>query len=93
LALWRPLTSTSATALGWFDALAEAPASAAELAERTNTQPRYAIEWLEMMAGYGNLTVLDDRAGSRRLRGYALPQGAAEALTNRDSLNYQCRVS
>ena len=45
--------------LGWLDALAEAPATAAELAARTKTQPRYAIEWLEMMAVYGNLAVLD----------------------------------
>ena len=54
--------------LGWLDALAEAPATAGELAERTNTQPRYAIEWLEMMAVYGNLIVLDDGAGHRLQR-------------------------
>ncbi|HET9779018.1 MAG TPA: class I SAM-dependent methyltransferase [Propionibacteriaceae bacterium] len=75
--------------LGWFDALAEAPATAAELAEWTNTQPRYAIEWLEMMAVYGNLIVVDEGAGNRLRRRYALPPGAAEALTNRHSLNYQ----
>ncbi len=69
--------------LGWFDALAEASANAAELAERTNTQQRYAIEWLEMMAVYGNLIVLDDGAGNRRRRRYALSAGAAEALTVR----------
>ncbi len=74
--------------LGWLDALAEASATAAELAERTNTQPRYAIEWLEMMAVYGNLTVLDDGGGNRLQRRYALPGGAAEALTDRHSLNY-----
>ncbi|HEU4908463.1 MAG TPA: SAM-dependent methyltransferase, partial [Propionibacteriaceae bacterium] len=74
--------------LGWFDALAEAPATAAELAERTKTQPRYAIEWLELMAVYGNLTVLDGAAGDRLLRRYALPPGAAEVLTDRHSLNY-----
>ena len=74
--------------LGWFDALAEAPASPAELAERTGTQPRYAIEWLEMQAVYGNLTVLDDGAGDRLHRRYALPPGAAEVLTDRRSLNY-----
>jgi hypothetical protein len=62
--------------LGWFDALAEGPATAAELAERTNTQPRYAIEWLEMMAVYGNLTVVDDVAGNRLQHRYALPPGA-----------------
>jgi hypothetical protein len=59
---------------GWFDALAEAAATAAELAERTHTQPRYAIEWLEMMAVYGNLTVLDDGGGNRLQRRYALRQ-------------------
>ena len=74
--------------LGWFDALAEAPATAAELAERTKTQPRYAIEWLELMAVYGNVTVLDDAAGDRLQRRYALPPGAAEVLTDRHSLNY-----
>jgi SAM-dependent methyltransferase len=74
--------------LGWFDALAEAPATAAELAERTKTQPRYAIEWLELMAVYGNLTVLDDAAGDRLQRRYALSPGAAEVLTDRHSLNY-----
>ena len=74
--------------LGWLDALAEAPATAAELAERTKTQPRYAIEWLELMAVYGNLTVLYDAAGDRLRRRYALPPGAAEVLTDRQSLNY-----
>jgi SAM-dependent methyltransferase len=74
--------------LGWLDALAEAPATAAELAERTKTQPRYAIEWLELMAVYGNLTVLEDAAGDRLQRRYALPPGAAEVLTDRHSLNY-----
>jgi hypothetical protein len=75
--------------LGWLDALADASATAGELAERTNTHPRYAIEWLEMMAVYGNLIVLDDGADNRLLRRYALPPGAAEALTGRHSLNYQ----
>ena len=74
--------------LGWFDALAAAPATAAELAERTKTQPRYAIEWLEMQAVYGNLTVLDDGGGDRLQRRYALPPGAAEVLTDRRSLSY-----
>ncbi|HEY6665548.1 MAG TPA: methyltransferase domain-containing protein [Propionibacteriaceae bacterium] len=74
--------------LGWLDALAEAPATAAQLAERTSTQPRYAIEWLELMAVYGNLTVLDDGGGDRLQRRYALPPGAAEVLTDRHSLNY-----
>jgi SAM-dependent methyltransferase len=74
--------------LGWFDALAEAPATAAELAEQTTTQPRYAIEWLEMQAVYGNVTVIDDGGGNRLERRYALPPGAAEVLTDRHSLSY-----
>ena len=51
--------------LGWFDALAAASATAGELAEQTKTQPRYAIEWLEMQAVYGNVTVIDDGAQQR----------------------------
>jgi 2-polyprenyl-3-methyl-5-hydroxy-6-metoxy-1,4-benzoquinol methylase len=74
--------------LGWLDALAESPVTAAELAERTKTQPRYAMEWLEMMAVYGNLSVVDDAAGDRLHRRYALPSGAAEVLTDRHSLSY-----
>jgi 2-polyprenyl-3-methyl-5-hydroxy-6-metoxy-1,4-benzoquinol methylase len=74
--------------LGWLDALAEAPATPAELAERTETQLRYAVEWLEMQAVYGNLTVIDDGGGDRLQRRYALPPGAAEVLTDRHSLSY-----
>ena len=65
--------------LGWLDALAEAPATPAELAERTETQLRYAVEWLEMQAVYGNVTVIDDGGGDRLQRRYALPPGAAES--------------
>jgi hypothetical protein len=41
-----------------------------------------------LMAVYGNLTVLEDGAGDRLQRRYALPLGAAEVLTDRHSLNY-----
>jgi hypothetical protein len=74
--------------LGWLDALAEAPATPAELAERTRTNTRYAVEWLEAQAAYGNLTVVDDGGGDRLQRRYAMPPGAAEVLTDRHSLNY-----
>jgi 2-polyprenyl-3-methyl-5-hydroxy-6-metoxy-1,4-benzoquinol methylase len=74
--------------LGWFDALAEAEVTPAELAERTGTHARYAVEWLEFQAVLGNLTVVDDDAGDRLQRRYALPSAAAEVLTDRDSLNY-----
>lgn len=74
--------------LGWLDALAETAATPAELAQRTGTNTRYAIEWLELQAVYGNLTVVDDGAGDRLQRRYALPPGPAEVLTDRNSLNY-----
>ena len=74
--------------LGWLDALAEAAATPAELADRTRTNMRYAVEWLEAQAVYGNLTVVDDGAGDRLQRRYAMPSGAAEVLTDRQSLNY-----
>lgn len=74
--------------LGWLDPLVEAPVTPAELAERTATNARYAVEWLELQAVYGNLTVVEDGADDRVQRRYALPPGAAEVLTDRHSLNY-----
>ena len=74
--------------LGWLDALAEAAATPAELADRTRTNMRYAVEWLEAQAVYGTLAVVDDGAGDRLQRRYAMPSGAAEVLTDRQSLNY-----
>ena len=41
-----------------------------------------------MMAVYGNLTVTDDAGGDRLHRRFAMSSGAAEALTDRHSLNY-----
>jgi SAM-dependent methyltransferase len=74
--------------LGWLDALAEAPAAPAELAERTRTNTRYAVEWLEAQAVYGNLTIVDDGGGDRLQRRYAMAPGVADVLTDRHSLNY-----
>jgi SAM-dependent methyltransferase len=75
--------------LGWLDALASGPLTAVELADRTQTAERYAVEWLEMQAVYGNLTVVDQGPGPREQRRFGLPPGAAEALTDQHSLNYQ----
>ena len=75
--------------LGWLDALASGPLTAAELADRTQTAERYAVEWLEMQAVYGNLTVVDEGPGPREQRRFGLPPGAAEVLTDQHSLNYQ----
>jgi predicted O-methyltransferase YrrM len=68
--------------LGWYRALAEGgPATADELVARAGGAPRYAKEWLEQQASYGILTVADDGK-------FALPDAAAEVLTDTESLNY-----
>jgi len=74
--------------LGFYRSLAEeGPATAAELAARTRTQERYVREWLEQQAVTGILEV-DDAHAPLASRRYSLPQGHAEVLLDRDSLNY-----
>ena len=63
--------------LGWYAALRDAPATAAELADRTATDPRWAREWLEQQAVAGLL----DRAGDR----FVLPAEHVAPLLDRDS--------
>jgi 2-polyprenyl-3-methyl-5-hydroxy-6-metoxy-1,4-benzoquinol methylase len=58
--------------LGWYRALADAPATAPELAQRTGTDARYAREWLEQQAVAGYLTV-DDVDAAPDQRRYTLP--------------------
>jgi SAM-dependent methyltransferase len=73
--------------LGWYRALAEAPATAPELAERTGTAPRYAREWLEQQAVAGFLTV-DDEAAAPDERRYTLPDAHRPVFVDRDDLAY-----
>ncbi len=82
--------------LGWYRSLrAEGPATADQLADRTDTNPRYAREWLEQQAVTGLLTVAPvadgdaapagkDRAG----RVFSLPAATAEVLTDEQSMTY-----
>jgi hypothetical protein len=73
--------------LGWYRSLVEhGPATAAELADRTGTHPRYAREWLEQQAVTGLLDVAAD--GTADSRTYAIPPGAAEVLTDQHSLSF-----
>jgi SAM-dependent methyltransferase len=58
--------------LGWYRALADAPATAPQLADRTGSDPRYAREWLEQQAVAGYLTV-DDPGAAPDDRCYTLP--------------------
>ena len=74
--------------LGWWKALSEEPLTASELASRTSTDERYAREWLEMQAVYGNLSVAGDGAGAPEQRRFALPPAAAEVMTDEASLYY-----
>ncbi|MEN0129547.1 MAG: methyltransferase domain-containing protein [Brevundimonas sp.] len=65
--------------LGWYASLAShGPSTAAELASRTRTDERYALEWLEHQAVSGYVTVDDAHR-------FALTDGAREVLTDADS--------
>ena len=73
--------------LGWYRALAmDGPASPAELARRTDTQVRYAREWLEQQAVSGLLVVESDGAPDDRR--FAIPSSTAEVMTDATSLAY-----
>ncbi|MFC9665508.1 class I SAM-dependent methyltransferase [Nocardia sp. NPDC127606] len=68
--------------LGWYRALVEGgPADAGELVARAGGDRRYAQEWLEQQAATEILTVAADGR-------FVLPAGAAEVLTDPNSLNY-----
>jgi SAM-dependent methyltransferase len=73
--------------LGWYRALSShGPASAAELARRTDTQVRYAREWLEQQAVSGLLVVESDGAPDERR--FAIPASTAEVMTDATSLAF-----
>jgi 2-polyprenyl-3-methyl-5-hydroxy-6-metoxy-1,4-benzoquinol methylase len=73
--------------LGWYRALAEAPASPPELANRTGTDARYAREWLEQQAVAGYLQVESVRAEPDARR-YVLPAEHRAVLVDELSLSY-----
>ncbi|MGK5112573.1 MULTISPECIES: hypothetical protein [unclassified Geodermatophilus] len=73
--------------LGWYRALADAPATPPELAGRTGTDPRYAREWLEQQAVAGYLTV-DDVAAAPDARRYTLPPEHRGVLVDELDLSY-----
>jgi SAM-dependent methyltransferase len=78
--------------LGWYRSLAaDGPASAAELAARTHTAPRYAREWLEQQAVAGYLTLDKDGAPDERV--FSIPDSVAEVLTDETSLAYVAPVA
>ena len=74
--------------LGFYRALAEAPATPLELAERTGTDARYAREWLEQQAVTGIVEADDGRPDDPDARRFSLPDAHAEVLTQETSLNF-----
>lgn len=71
--------------LGYYRSLAaDGPATPAELAERTGTDPRYAREWLEQQAT-ASIVDVDDAAKPAMKRRFSLPSGHAEALIDPES--------
>lgn len=73
--------------LGWYRALDSTPATAPQLAVRTDTDPRYAREWLEQQAVAGYLTV-DDVAKPPDERTYTLPDEHRAVLVDDDDPRY-----
>lgn len=73
--------------LGYYDALVDEALTARELAERTDTDERYAREWLEQQTVAGILAVENETvpADERRFR---LPAEHVEPLTDPESFDY-----
>jgi SAM-dependent methyltransferase len=73
--------------LGWYEQLAAwGPMTAAELASRTGTHPRYAREWLEQQAAVALLSC--DATAEAEQRLFTVSPAVAEVLTDRNSLAY-----
>ncbi len=73
--------------LGWYRSLAsDGPATADELATRTSTDARYALEWLEQQAVGG---ILEVDAEHR----FSLPEEHAAVLSDPESLNLMAPMS
>ena len=62
--------------LGLYKALADAPATAEELASRTGTSPRYVTEWLRGQAA-GGYVAYDPAEEARRARPPAVSRRSA----------------
>lgn len=78
--------------LGWYRSLADhGPATAPELAARTETQPRYAREWLEQQAVIGLLSVQENGGPDERV--YAIPPSTTEVMTDTSSLAYLAPIT
>ncbi len=74
--------------LGYYRTLATGVwMTSSELAHQTNTNERYAREWLEQQTVVSILEVEDEKQAALARR-YRLPAGHREVLAERESLNY-----
>lgn len=74
--------------LGWYEALAGVDSlTSVELAAATDTDERYAREWLEHQTVAGYLSVVDPAQPPTERR-FSIAPEAAEILTNRSSVAY-----
>jgi SAM-dependent methyltransferase len=73
--------------LGLYQAIADGAATTGEVASSAGCDERYVREWLEHQAVTGILLV-DDVDAAPADRRYGFPDGHAEVLLDRDSINY-----
>jgi SAM-dependent methyltransferase len=73
--------------LGLYAALADGPATSADLAARAGIAERYAREWLEQQTVSGFLEV-DDAAADAGARRYTMPEATAAVVLEKDELTY-----
>ena len=80
--------------LGLYQGLvAHGPLTAAELARRTGTHPRYVREWLEQQAITGFAEVTDPEPTPLAERRFALTDAAREVFTDTQSMAYLAPVA
>ncbi len=88
LGAFSSYATTIGVTLGWYEALAGTESmTSSQLATTTETDERYAREWLEQQTISGYLDVADPTLPVADRR-YSISPEAAEVLTNRSSLAY-----
>ena len=86
--VWDIFTVYLGDQLGLYRAMAGAPAmTSGELARHTGLVERYVREWLEQQTLSGIVAVENPDAAATERR-FRLPEGHAEVLADRESLNY-----
>jgi hypothetical protein len=73
--------------LGLYQAIADGAGTPGEVASAAGCDERYVREWLEHQA-VGGILAVDDVEAAPADRRYSFPEGHAEVLLDRDSVNY-----